>query len=198
MNPRRPLPLVLVALLGGALMIWSMRLQRTLTETATADAAARDAVELHELIKLQEKTERQREELASQLAELTASSQLSQARHDRLVIQQRTYDVLLGRVDVRGPGIRLVTRDVALSSAALIDLVNTLKNLGAEVIAINGQRLVPRSFVEAGRFTPPVTVEAIGNARLLAEALGQSGGMLEQLDVPVTIEQLETLTIPRR
>jgi len=102
--------------------------------------------------------------------------------------------VLTGATSARGPGVRVVVDDAPgakspkfmVQAPDLQKLANGLWTVGAEAIAVNGQRLTSLSAIrDAGSaitvnyvsLRPPYTVSAIGNPkRMGADLLDTSGG----------------------
>jgi uncharacterized protein YlxW (UPF0749 family) len=127
--------------------------------------------------------------LQSAYLDVTTQGRSLQVRLDRL-------GVATGSVPVRGPGVRIVVDDApnaTVDKQRVLDvdlqkLVNALWLLGAEAIAINGQRITSLTAIRhAGSaitvnfdsLRRPYTVSAIGNdnqmaARLLETAGGQT------------------------
>ena len=95
-----------------------------------------------------------------------------------------------GEVEVVGPGVS-VFADGNLTVFELQDLVNELRNAGAEAIAVNGVRVVARSAIvadEQDRITidrqllsRPYRLEAIGEPDTLLHALERKGGLIALL-----------------
>jgi uncharacterized protein YlxW (UPF0749 family) len=94
-----------------------------------------------------------------------------------------------GALGVVGPGVR-VTVEGDLPGDAVEQLLNELRNAGAEAIAIGGTRLVPGVVVSGpagalvidGRpFTEPVEIEAVGQGETLLGTLTRAGGPIAQL-----------------
>ena len=85
--------------------------------------------------------------------------------------------------------------DKKITSTQLIDLINNLKNIDCEAIAINGQRLTGTSSITSGIFTPPMTINVVGDKDLLYNSLVRSGGIIEQIGFgQVTI--VNDMTLP--
>jgi uncharacterized protein YlxW (UPF0749 family) len=102
------------------------------------------------------------------------------------------YAILAGVVPVTGPGIEITVRDpnLSLSSVALLDLVQELRDAGAEAIAINDERVTLSSwFADAPAGTllsgvtiaPPYRITAIGDPRTMEVALAIPGGFSESV-----------------
>lgn len=129
------------------------------------------------------------------------------------------YNSLLGYTELIGTGTIITLKDADSSNVKgnatnyivhdgdLIEVVNALKNAGAEAISINGQRIVNTTAITcAGNIVKingkkvgsPYVISAIGSAPRLYGALKMPGGYLEWLEedgVQVNIEQVEKSTI---
>ncbi|HVR88365.1 MAG TPA: DUF881 domain-containing protein [Candidatus Limnocylindria bacterium] len=92
----------------------------------------------------------------------------------------------------KGPGISIRV-DGAFDDRAMGDLVNELRNAGAEAIAVNDVRFGPRSWVGRGpdrtilldgrQLTGPWLVKAIGSTEVVYVAITRTGGIVGQLDL---------------
>ena len=122
-----------------------------------------------------------------------------------------TYNILAGLVPVTGPGIRVTITETEgeVALATMIDMVQELRNAGAEAIAVNGEvRVIAQtSFeeaiggIEAGGqlLTSPYTVDVIGEPGTLRNSgMLFFGGPLDQLEedgAEVVIEDFSSLDI---
>ncbi|MBV9293244.1 MAG: DUF881 domain-containing protein [Frankiales bacterium] len=103
----------------------------------------------------------------------------------------RALGILTGTVAARGPGIVLTITDprASVSADLLLSAVEELRDAGAEVLQLNGVRIVaqtaflpgPGGAVEVGGtvVSAPYRLAAIGQPRTLAGALGIPGGVLD-------------------
>ncbi len=108
-----------------------------------------------------------------------------------------------------GPGIRVVISG-RLPAAGASDLLNELRNAGAEALAMGGVRVVPASVVagfpgslsiENVPLNASIEVQAIGNPASLTGALTRAGGIVAQLkarypDVAVEVTPLDAMVLP--
>lgn len=94
-----------------------------------------------------------------------------------------------GLVEVSGPGVEVIIA-VPVSVLDLHDLINELRNAGAEALALNGQRIVAWSAistdgdhvtVDSQPAQLPYRIQAIGDAHTLEVALVRPGGLVERL-----------------
>ena len=153
-------------------------------------------------------------QLKLQLLSLKVSSQrddaAAQADHDRI----RNLEVLAGTVPVTGPGILLTVTDpgLAVGYDLFIDLVQELRDAGAEAVALNGKRVgALTSFTPTGAdgrgvsvdgvvLTSPYTVGAIGQPATLDGGLAIPGGSLDTLraqpDVRVEVVRATRVDLP--
>lgn len=119
--------------------------------------------------------------------------------------------VLSGTTAVDGSGIVLAIQDpgTRLSWETLLDLVQELRDGGAEAIAVNDMRLVASSWfgpadggvvVDGELILPTYRFEAIGDPSGLREALGIPGGALSLVEaqpgVAIAIEEAERVRLP--
>nr|WP_269813477.1 DUF881 domain-containing protein [Ornithinimicrobium sediminis] len=98
-----------------------------------------------------------------------------------------SYQILAGTVPVSGPGVSVRVSDPEgeVTTTMMIDLVQELRDAGAEAIQIGPARVVATTWigVDEGRLTvdgqpvaAPYSVVAIGDGHTLAGALAIPGG----------------------
>ncbi|MGH2739195.1 MAG: DUF881 domain-containing protein [Actinomycetota bacterium] len=119
--------------------------------------------------------------------------------------------VLTGVVPAIGPGVAIRISDARerVTWDAMLDLVQELRDAGAEAIAVNGQRVVASSWfgpaeggigIDGVATSAPFEVLAIGPPHDLGEALGIPGGPIAVLQsqpgVVVKIEERRGLNVP--
>ena len=124
------------------------------------------------------------------------------------------YSMLNGDIDVKGEGIILkyipqkdegkadITKD-------LRDIVNELKNAGAEAISINDERIVVTSAIEMVKnkieinekeIISPFVIRAIGNSELINSSLIRPGGTVDNIryaGIKVDISTQENVEIKK-
>ncbi|MBU6422616.1 MAG: DUF881 domain-containing protein, partial [Chloroflexi bacterium] len=124
--------------------------------------------------------------------------------------QLEQLEVFSGQSAVAGPGIT-IRIDGAFDEHALSDLVNELRNAGAEAIAVNGARVGPRTWfgrgpngevVVDGAVVPgPWTVRSIGAPDVLYVAMTRTGGIMGQFQLiyahtRFTVTREDSLDLP--
>ena len=122
----------------------------------------------------------------------------------------RKYNVLSGTTEVTGQGVRITVTDATNSINSLIDpielivhdtdileIVNELKNAGAEAIEVNGQRIAINTAISCDG--APFEIKAIGLPERLG-TLNRPGGYLNELEeygIKTTFKEEEKTTIPK-
>lgn len=108
--------------------------------------------------------------------------------------QIKKYNTVLGLTEVTGEGIIIKITVQKLDETikeSLGNIVNELKNAGAEAISLNEQRMVELSViffnensieVNSEKIDSPFTIKAIGDTRLLYGAILRPGGYIELLN----------------
>lgn len=130
-------------------------------------------------------------------------------------------DISTGHVAVTGPGLEVRIKDspkplqkdedpnvAVFHNDDLLRIVNELRAGGAEVIAVNDQRLVdtseiacagPTILVNQTRLAPPYIIKAIGNPDVIAAAINLRGGIIDYLQfygIQVNISKRTEVQIP--
>jgi len=121
--------------------------------------------------------------------ELLTGSDQQQAALDAATKTATTLGILSGRLPAEGPGIELTISESSGSIPALtlFNVLEELRNAGAEAVQLNGHRLVASSyFVDSARgvevdgvaLTPPYRWLAIGSPSTMGPALEIPGGAM--------------------
>ena len=124
------------------------------------------------------------------------------------VKEAETY---LGYCDVHGEGIVITLSDLdsPVDYQQLLELVNELKNAGAEAISINGQRIVSTSYIslingsiiliDDVKTASPYEIKAIGDKKYLESALTIKGGYIDREKVSIKIDYKieDNIVIPK-
>jgi uncharacterized protein YlxW (UPF0749 family) len=181
-----------VALFLGLLVVTQIKAQDVYTRslqletpssltTLIANLAERNNGLREEIFDLRLRTESARQDAASGTGSLTeAQRQLTQLQ------------IFAARTAVKGQGIT-VRVDGAFDDKALSDLINELRNAGAEGVSINGTRVGPRSWfgiasdksltVDAISIKGPWTVSAVGAPEVMYVAMTRTGGIIGQFEL---------------
>ncbi|MGH3664511.1 MAG: DUF881 domain-containing protein [Egibacteraceae bacterium] len=133
----------------------------------------------------------------------------------RASLRRRLQDlrILAGTAEATGLGLRLTVGDPneAVTQELLVDVVQELRDGGAEAIAVNGTRLVASSafstrngrlLLEGSPLQTPYTIVVVGPSDTIAKALSIPGGAIDSVEalpqVSATVEQLAEVTVPAR
>ncbi|GMA25950.1 hypothetical protein GCM10025864_37090 [Luteimicrobium album] len=133
--------------------------------------------------------EKEQNDLTTTRDRLKSSSGSRQAAIDLATQRAQVQGILSGRLPAEGPGIRLkITQGTQVVGAAtMFNVLEELRNAGAEAVQVNDVRLVASSWFEVHGDTlvadgqplgSPYVWKAIGDPDTLAPALGIPGGAL--------------------
>lgn len=120
-----------------------------------------------------------------------------------------TLGILAGTVAATGPGVIITLEDPdnALTGPIVLDLIQELRDAGAEAIDVGGVRVVASSFVaevdgdiaiDGVPVTRPIVIKAIGDAKTLSSAMTIPGGIVEtvrQKQASAKVAERETIEI---
>lgn len=173
-------------LITGVLVVAQLRTQRHL-RVVTYDRDEQ-AILLSELVEANRRLRDEVELLNTQLVSYQEENR--GAVLEDLVAELNRVRVLNGMVEVSGPGIELLI-DGPVSALDLQDLVNEVRNAGAEAISLNDQRIVINSVFMVGEkgtilldgqsLRRPYRMQAIGDPDTIEGALLRPGGLVQLL-----------------
>jgi uncharacterized protein YlxW (UPF0749 family) len=153
--------------------------------------------------------DQQARELQAQRDALAGGAGSSQAAIDQATKQLENLRILAGTVPAQGPGIRVTIADPArqVTAAMLLDVLQELRDAGAEVMQFGTHRVVASSWlsssggeiqIDGGSLSRPFTILAIGDKVTLTSALNIPGGIVETMrrqNATATVEQLDSVRI---
>jgi uncharacterized protein YlxW (UPF0749 family) len=180
------LALTFLCFLLGILLVSQFRTQERLAAELRAQSPQHQLTLLGSLI---DANARLREEVAKLEQQVQAAGSTSAPALGSMSEELAQLQVLNGLAEARGPGVR-VTLDADLETYWLHDLLNELRNAGAQGISLNGRRVLAGSAVSGAArqisldgqpVARPYVIEAVGDQETLATALGRPGGPLLQL-----------------
>ncbi len=137
----------------------------------------------------------------------------------------KNYNILLGTTDAKGQGVTITIADAVVTNTMnslldphnlivhdkdILEIVNELKNAGAEAIEVNGQRIVSKTAISCDgnvivingeKVSSPFTINAIGFPARMA-TLNRPGGYLkyeleETSFIKTTYKEVDKMTIPK-
>ncbi|WP_332662899.1 DUF881 domain-containing protein [Aeromicrobium sp.] len=185
--------LVVAVLIGG--LAFSMTVQ--IRDDDTDDYSGVRGDDLVELLK---SLDAANERLSTQTEELTATrnglldrTQRSEQAEKQAKLRAEQLAILAGTSGATGPGVEVVVNDPNkdVDASQLLDAIESLRDAGAEAIAINGvARVIAQSYflddddeirVDGREIKRPYRIEAIGDSSTLAGAVRFPGGLIDRI-----------------
>lgn len=131
-------------------------------------------------------------DLEAQQRQLSSGADSSQAAIDAAQERLDTLGILAGTLRAEGTGVEVFISDPGrdVRAARILDLVEELRDAGAEAIQVGDARVVATTAftdvaggvaVDGVRQSPPYTVLAIGDSQTMATALEIPGGVIASL-----------------
>lgn len=199
--------LTLVCLLLGVTLVVQFRTQGNIVKAVLADSSTEQATMLNSLVESNAALRKEIETLDAQLAQYRTGN--DEGNIPSLVSDLNRIKVINGLIEVSGPGVEL-TIGGPLAPEELQDIINELRNAGAEAIVLNGQRIVVNSVVALDQggltlggvsLTPPYRFKAIGDPETLARAVDRKGGLVPALlanhpDLTMDMQKKDKIVAP--
>lgn len=206
MMGRGQIYLTIVCVLLGVLLVLQFRTQEKIARSVSAESSTNQAAMISSLYENNLALRKEVTTLTTQLDEHERS--LDKSDLAAMVDNLNKLRIANGMSEVKGPGVE-VRVVAALRAEDLQDLINELRNAGAEAISVNGQRVIAQTAVSAlpdglvvnGTKTEmPYSIQAIGSADTLEKALLRKGGLITYLqtaypDGKVTVTRVNSLVM---
>ncbi len=205
---RNQVTIAAVTFLLGVLVVTQLR-----TQSSGKPFAGLSSQDLTVLVaNLDDRNDQLRLETANlerELSTIQQNTQRGDASVDELRADLRRVRLYAGIDPATGPGVSITVHG-PIDGGGLDDLVNELRNAGAEAMALDGVRLVP-GIVALGppgavslhgrTLADPFTIDAIGAPDKLTGSLTRSGGIIAQLsatqpEVSVDVTPLDRIGVP--
>jgi uncharacterized protein YlxW (UPF0749 family) len=200
--------LTVVAAILGFLVVVQLK-----SQAAAPGLTGQTAQELTVLVaNLSTRNDQLRDEISTleaQAADLTNGRTRGESSVDAVRSDLARVKAWIGLAPVRGPGVE-VTVAGPLPGEGVEDLLNELRNAGAEAVAVEDVRIVPGAVVAgaAGSLTlgerglsNPLHIRAIGTPSILTGSLTRVGGPIAQLaarfpDVLIEVDAVDSMDLP--
>lgn len=207
MKPLRVVGMLLLALLGFALAA-SVHSQRSVSQLAAARP--------DDLVRILDDLDSRSSQLRAQITDLESEKQqLAGSGSDAAALaeaRKRTQDlgILAGTIGAQGPGVEITVADPELTVTAdvFVDVIEELRDAGAETLELAGVRLGATSWVaDAGGglsvdghpVKAPYLIRAIGDPPTMEKALEIPGGIVDTIEArsgaSIAIRRMSTVTI---
>lgn len=212
---------VMCAMLTGGIIIQVKTINKTPVSSSirTTNSELKD-----EVMKWKENYEKAYEELQNEekkLEKVRQEAVKDNTQYKDTEEKLKQTNMFLGLTELKGEGVVITVEDNANANkndedielevqhnTDIIELVNELKNAGAEAIAVNGQRIMANTYINCGgtvinvdgkKSSSPTIISAIGNKASLS-AIERPGAYIEYMEeygLTVTIEKVNSVTIPK-
>lgn len=214
-----------------AVLVFGIFMQvKTIKDTTTVISQTIEDDELRdEVLRSKEKYEQLYQQYENQQKEIEEIRKKVAENDSSLAEKEKTVNEnnkLLGYTDIKGNGVVIVlsdnkgitnenspvatdVSDYVLHYIDLIQVVNALKNAGAEAISINGQRIVSTTAIvcignvisiNGEKVANPFEIKAIGDQEKIyggVTMLGGYVGILQKYGLVKSVEKQENIEIPK-
>ena len=194
-----------LGLVVGILAVTQFRTQSNIVKALQSESPVNQAQAISNLLEANAALDQEVRSLEQQLAKY--SQGLDRSGLEALVADLNRLKVVNGLVEVWGPGVE-VSVEGRIQPEEAQDIINELRNAGAEALSLNGQRLVAASnvsqtedretlLVDGAALTPPYTFGAIGDVQTMEVALERKGGIIPLLRYAYRESKISVLRVNR-
>lgn len=202
------LSLTIVCFVLGLLLVAQFRTQRIAGDSLLSTSNADQLAIIGSLVENNARLREEMEALEEQLNEYQQAA--GRTVLETLVEELNKIKIINGLAEVSGPGVE-ISLDGPIGVLDLQDLINELRNAGAEALTINGERLTLYSVIvsaEDGTMTingmkllRPYILQAIGHPETMETALLRRGGLIATLErnyegLSVSVTKRERMVLP--
>lgn len=179
--------MTIVCLLLGVTLVVQFRTQGNIVNKIMVDSSTEQATIINGLVESNGALRKEIDTLDTQLSQYQGGE--AEGNIQSLAADLNRMKAVNGLIEVSGPGVEL-TLGGPLAPEELQDVINELRNAGAEAIVLNNQRVVVYSVVSLDRsgasmdgepMVPPYRFIAIGDPDTLATAVDRKGGLVPAL-----------------
>jgi uncharacterized protein YlxW (UPF0749 family) len=192
----------------GLLLVAQFRTWRMTNSSLLFASSADQLIIINSLVENNDRLREEMEALEEQLSEYKQAP--GRTVLEALVEELNKVRIINGLVEVSGSGVE-VTIDGPIGVLDMQDLINELRNAGAEALTINGERLTlytAMASTEDGgmtingtRLSQPYILQAIGDPETMETALLRQGGLIAVLQrnyqgLTVSVVKREKMVLP--
>lgn len=138
------------------------------------------AIEVSKLTRSNAELRREVFDLTANLDSYRNSSESNKKAYDQYLSDIDKFDVVNGSKSTSGQGV-IINISGDLVTPQVVDLVNAIKNIGAQIIEINGKRLVVNTEMSQFSNLDHYEIKILGNSTLLKSAIERKGGIVDQI-----------------
>ncbi len=180
--------ITIVCLLLGVAIVVQFRTQGNIVNKILVDSSTEQATMINGLVASNASLRKEVDSLDARLSQYQGGK--SEGNIQTLASDLNQIKAVNGLLEVSGPGIELTLSGGPLAPEEVEDVINELRNAGAEALALNGHRIVVNSVVsldsngatlDGQPLLPPYHFIAIGDPETLAPAVDRKGGLVPAL-----------------
>lgn len=168
----------LIGLIFGFFLVRQFYATREVRKLLQPETNEVIALEVAKLTKSNAELRQEVANLDSQINSYNQSWQNQSTANDALQADLKRYQQINGDIPIAGRGL-ILKINYKLTQPQLVDLANTIRNIGVDAFAINGQRVLTGTQFLANSNDYEFSI--VGNPTLVRSALTRKGGFLDLL-----------------
>lgn len=186
----------IVALLLGFVVIRQINAKQNVISIMDSSKTAVISQEVAELIKGNQKLRGEYATLEEQNINLSSASTDSNQTDETLSKELSKLKIISGETSVSGQGVEITFKE-DIEQTQIVDLINALRNIGIEALAIGAQRIIVNTPISSNLIAKNTKIEVIGNQDILYDSLLRRGGIIEQIGADVSIDKKNIIILTK-
>ena len=155
------------------------------------------AIEVSKLTRGNAELRRETKDLTANLDSYRNSSESSVKAYNQYLADLDKFEVINGEKSTNGQGI-IINVSGNLVTPQIVDLVNAIKNIGAQTLEINGKRIIINTEMSQFANQSHYEIKVLGNSTLLKSSMERKGGIVDQVsakDIVFNISESDNIVI---
>ncbi|OQA04398.1 MAG: hypothetical protein BWY68_00355 [bacterium ADurb.Bin400] len=155
------------------------------------------ALEVAKLTKTNADLRREVQDLTHSFDVYRSSTESNRDAYEKYQSDIKRLSIINGNLPASGQGV-VISIQGKLDLPKIVDLINAIKNIGSEIISVNGVRITVNQNLDQFAGLNQYEIKVIGNSKLVKTAMERKGGIVDQIknkDIVIKIVESNSLTV---
>lgn len=209
LSKKRNILSFILALILGILLVGQFYAQQKFKEAESEETSKTLAMRISIASKKNDKLREEMSVLKEQSKEYEETLKGNMDANVLMMENLDKYKKISGINQIEGPGVELEIKGLVYSTY-ILDLLNTIRNIGNEGVSINNKRIIYSSHftqesggisIDGKVYSQPFIFKVIGDKDLLYSSLTRTGGLIERImqsnkNINISVNKKDNIQLP--